>query len=79
MVQYTVEMIFMDAEQMYLALVEIVNNFIQSEAYFHRAIKRQVDFSRLRKMSFPEYIYSVLSNVKYSLQASLYLFFAMMK
>ena len=72
-------MIFMDAEQMYFTLVEIVSNFIQGEDYFNRAIKRQVDFSRLRKMSFPEYIYAILLNVKYSLQAGLYLFFAMMK
>ena len=57
----------MDAEQMYFTLVEIVSNFIQGEDYFNRAIKRQADFSRLRKMSFPEYIYSILSNVKYSL------------
>lgn len=69
----------MDAEQMYFTLVEIVSNFIQGEDYFNRAIKRQVDFSRLRKMSFHEYIYAILLNVKYSLQAGLYLFFAMMK
>lgn len=52
---------------MYLTLVEIVSNFIQGEDYFNRAIKRQVDFSRLRKMCFPEYIYAILLNVKYSL------------
>lgn len=71
MIQYIVEMFFMDAEQLYFTLVEIVSNFIHGEDYFNRAIKRQVDFSRLRKMSFPDYIYAILSNVKYSLQASL--------
>lgn len=59
----------------FLEIVRYAHNIIFSDHYIRRATKRQMDFTRTRKMSFTDYIFAIIKGTKTSLQASIYTFF----
>ena len=65
----------MKSTKKFLKVVEIVCSIICSEGYCWRSKKRQEDFSRVRKMSFTDYIFAIIRGTKTSLQAGLNAFF----
>lgn len=65
----------MNLPQLYLEIVRFIHSIICSERFLRRSTKRQVDFSRRRKMSFTAYIYAIIQNLKSSLQVGLNAFF----
>ena len=59
----------------FLEIVRYVHYIIFSDYYIRRATKRQMDFTRTRKMSFTDYIFAIVGNTKTSLQAGINAFF----
>ena len=65
----------METTNIFLEIVRYVHYIIFSDYYIRRATKRQMDFTRTRKMSFTDYIFAIIKGTKTSLQASIYTFF----
>ena len=60
---------------LYLEIVRYIHYIIFSDYYIRRATKRQMDFTRNRKMSFTDYIFAIIKGTKTSLQSSIDTFF----
>lgn len=65
----------MKTTNIFLEIVRYAHYIIFSDYYIRRATKRQMDFTRTRKMSFTDYIFAIIKGTKTSLQASIYTFF----
>lgn len=65
----------MKATNLYLEIVRYLHYIIFDDYYCRRSTKRQMDFSRTRKMSFTDYILAIVRGTKTSLQAGLNAFF----
>lgn len=65
----------MKSSVLYLEIVRYIHYIIFSDYYIRRATKRQMDFTRNRKMSFTDYIFAIIKGTKTSLQSSIYTFF----
>ena len=65
----------MNSSAIFLEIVEYTRYIIFSDCYLRRATKRQMDFTRMRKMSFTDYILAIIRGRKASLQSSIYAFF----
>lgn len=65
----------MKSSVLYLKIVHYIHYIIFSDYYIRRATKRQMDFTRNRKMSFTDYIFAIIKGTKTSLQSSIYTFF----
>ena len=65
----------MKSSVIYLEIVRYIHYIIFSDYYIRRATKRQMDFTRNRKMSFTDYIFAIIQGTKTSLQSSIYTFF----
>lgn len=65
----------MNKDRIFLEIVRILHYVIGSDYYCRRSTRRQMDFSRKRKMSFTDNIYLILGGIKKSLQSSLHEFF----
>ncbi len=65
----------MKKPDIFLEIVRYAHYIIFSDYYIRRATKRQMDFTRTRKMSFTVYIFAIIKGTKTSLQASIYTFF----
>lgn len=65
----------MKTPRLYLEMIRYIHYIICSDAFLSNSIKRTVDFSRRRKMSFTDYIYATIQNLKCSLQVGLNAFF----
>lgn len=65
----------MKSSVLYLEIVRFIHYIIFSDYYIRRATKRQMDFTRNRKMSFTDYIFAIIQGTKTSLQSSIYTFF----
>lgn len=64
----------MNSFVLYLEIVRYIHYIIFSDYYIRRATKRQMDFTRNRKMSFTDYIFAIIKGTKTSLQSSIYTF-----
>lgn len=69
----------MNSTNIFLEIVRHTHSVIFSDCFIRRATKRQMDFTRNRKMSFTDYIFAIIKGTKTSLQASIYTFFESMK
>ena len=69
----------MKSSVLYLEIVRYIHYIIFSDYYIRRATKRQMDFTRNRKMSFTDYIFAIIKGTKTSLQSSIYTFFESQK
>ena len=49
----------MKSSVIYLEIVRYIHYIIFSDYYIRRATKRQMDFTRNRKMSFTDYIFAI--------------------
>ena len=65
----------MKSSVIYLEIVRYIHYIIFSDYYIRRATKRQMDFTRNRKMSFTDYIFAIIKGTKTSLQSSIDTFF----
>lgn len=65
----------MKPTEIFLEIVRFVHYIIYSEHYRRTSSKRSTDFSRMRKMSFTDYIFAIVRGTKTSLQAGLNAFF----
>lgn len=65
----------MESSVLYLEIVRYIHYIIFSNCYTRRATKRQMDFTRNRKMSFTDYIFAIIKGTKTSLQSSIDTFF----
>ena len=65
----------MKTSVLYLEIVRYIHYIIFSDYYIRRATKRQMDFTRNRKMSFTDYIFAIIKGTKTSLQSSIDTFF----
>ena len=65
----------MKSSVIYLEIVRYIHYIIFSDYYIRRATKRQMDFTRNRKMSFTDYIFAIIKGTKTSLQSSIDAFF----
>ena len=65
----------MKSSVIFLEIVHYVHHILFSDYYLRRATKRQMDFTRMRKMSFTDYILAIIKGRKTSLQSSIYTFF----
>ena len=65
----------MKTSALYLEIVRYIHYIIFSDYYIRRATKRQMDFTRNRKMSFTDYIFAIIKGTKTSLQSSIDTFF----
>lgn len=65
----------MKTSPLYPEIVRRIHNAICDEHFLRRSIKRQMDFSRRRKMGFTDYMYLTLQDLKSSLQVGLNAFF----
>lgn len=65
----------MKSTGIFLEIVRYAHYIIFSDYYIRRATKRQMDFTRMRKMSFTDYIFAIIKGTKTSLQSSIYTFF----
>lgn len=69
----------MKSTNVFLEIVRYAHYIIFSDYYIRRATKRQMDFTRTRKMSFTDYIFAIIKGTKTSLQSSIYTFFETFK
>ena len=60
----------MKSSVIYLEIVRYIHYIIFSDYYIRRATKRQMDFTRNRKMRFTDYIFAIIKGTKTSLQSS---------
>ena len=67
----------MKTSVLYLEIVHCIHYIIFSDYYIRRATKRQMDFTRNRKMSFTDYIFAIIKGTKTSLQSSMSYTFSM--
>lgn len=67
--------ILMKSNYLYLEIVRNIHRLISGRSFRQRAVERQEDFSRTRKMSFIDYIYAILQSNKTSMQVGLNAFF----
>lgn len=65
----------MKSSILYLEIVRYIHYIIFSDYYIRRATKRQMDFTRNRKMGFIDYIFAIIKGTKTSLQSSINTFF----
>ena len=65
----------MKSSVIFLEIVRYIHYIIFSDYYIRRAAKRQMDFTRNRKMSFTDYIFAINKGTKTSLQSSIDTFF----
>ena len=65
----------MKTSVLYLEIVRYIHYIIFSDYYIRRATKRQMDFTRNRKMSFTDYVFAIIKGTKTSLQSSIDAFF----
>lgn len=65
----------MKSTKFYLEMVRFLHYIINDDYFCRRSTKRQMDFSRMRKMSFTDYIFAIIRGTKTSLQAGLNAFF----
>ena len=65
----------MKSTKFYLEIVPFLHYIIYDDYFCRRSTKRQMDFSRMRKMSFTDYIFAIIRGTKTSLQAGLNAFF----
>ena len=65
----------MKSSAVFLEIIHFARYIIFSDYYLRRATKRQMDFTRMRKMSFTDYILAIIKGRKTSLQSSIYSFF----
>ena len=65
----------MKSSAVFLEIIRYARYIIFSDYYLRRATKRQMDFTRMRKMSFTDYILAIIRGRKTSLQSSIYTFF----
>lgn len=61
----------MKSARLYTEIVRYIHSIIDSDEYLHRSVMRRADFSRRRKLSFTDYVYLTVQNMKTSLQAGL--------
>ena len=61
---------------MFKSLIDNVKEMLYSEEYMEQSKIRKVDFTRMRKMSFPDNVLLILKGTKHGLQAGLNEFFA---
>ena len=64
----------MKSSPVFLEIISYAHYIIFSDYYLRRATKRQMDFTRMRKMSFTDYIFTIIEGTKTSLQSSIYTF-----
>lgn len=60
---------------LYLEIIRYIHYIIFSDYYIRRATKRQMDFTRNRKMCFTDYIFAIIKGTKASLQSGINAFF----
>ena len=65
----------MKSSTIFLEIIRYTHYIIFSDYYLRRATKCQMDFTRMRKMSFTDYIFAIIKGTKTSLQSSIYTFF----
>lgn len=65
----------MKSSVLYLEIIRYIHYIIFSDYYIRRVTKRQMDFTRNRKMSFTDYIFAIIKGTKTSLQSSINAFF----
>ena len=65
----------MNFSAIFLEIICYARYIIFSDYYLRRATKRQMDFTRMRKMSFTDYILTIIKGRKTSLQSGIYSFF----
>ena len=64
----------MKCGRLYTDILSSIHSVISSEAFLCRSVKRNTDFSRRRKLSFTDYVYLTVQNLKSSLQVGLNVF-----
>lgn len=65
----------MTKNRVFLEIIQVLHHIIHSDHFINRSAYRLVDFTRMRKLSFTDYIYLILRGIKKDLQTSLYEFF----
>ena len=65
----------MKSPVLYLEIIRYIHYIIFSDYYIRRATKRQMDFTRNRKMSFTDYVFAIIKGTKTSLQSGINAFF----
>ena len=65
----------MNSSAVFLEIIHYARYIIFSDYYLRRATKRQMDFTRMRKMRFTDYFFAIIKGTKTSLQSSIYTIF----